>query len=91
MKRKKQKNYLLVSVLLFGILIWILPIKVEAFCYDWGEVLDRNEYCATPVCYSGNRTYFIEHKYERLCSTGLWQMEVERKIEKVDHGCCLYD
>ncbi|MDE6063032.1 MAG: hypothetical protein K2G20_00370 [Lachnospiraceae bacterium] len=88
MKKRKQKNYLSVGVLLFLAAIWLLPIKADAFCSEWGEVLDRNEYCATPVCYTGNRSYFIDHKYKRLCSTGLWQMETEWRIEKVNHGCC---
>ncbi len=86
----KKKSYLVTGVLICLIMVLGMPIQSKAMCFDWGELLSSS-YCATPVCYTGNRTSFRERRYERMCSDGVFGFKKEYKVEKVEEGCCPYN
>ncbi len=84
----KKKRLVAISALALAVMLWGVPMTAEAFCLPWEEVLERKSYCATPVCYTGNRTYFTELNYKRLCIS---LDMIQYKMEKVDNGCCPYN
>lgn len=87
----KKKRVLALGALALAVMLWGAPMTAEAVCGSWDELVKQETYCATPVCYTGNRTYFVEHTYSRWCYSLLWNISREYKIEKVDNGCCPYN
>ncbi len=92
MRRKRnKKGYLAVAVLMAVATLWILPIKVEAYCSEWSRTARFASYCATPICYTGNRTYFVQREYQRMCIDELGNPYMEYRVETTDNGCCPYN
>lgn len=89
MKKRKNKSYLAVGALAVAGLVWLLPMKAEAApCYPWKYDAENSGYeCSTPICYTGNRSYFHIKSYKREC-IGENGSYYEYRTEKEDLGCC---
>lgn len=91
MRRKRnKKGYLAVASLMAVATLWMLPIKAEAACTVWTFDVTLDTYCATPICHTGNRTYFMVNRYQRFCMDGVNEY-TEYKTATEDHGCCPYN
>ena len=92
-KTKKQKGCLAVMALMAAAMVWLFPMNVNAGveprCDEW-RFLTTASYCATPICHTGDRTYFFEKKYYRTCYDGE-KIYTEYLIQKTDQGCCPYN
>lgn len=91
MRRKRnKKGYLAVAALMAAAMLWMLPIKAEASCTVWTLDITIGTYCATPICHTGNRTYFEVNRYQRSCMEGMNE-HTEYQTVTEDHGCCPYN
>lgn len=88
-----KKNILILGMVIALTLVWITPIQPEAeialWCSEWGDLLDRTTYCATPVCSMAIPTQFTDIKQDRMCYYGLlFDIRREYQIRKEVNGCC---
>lgn len=86
-KRKNKKSYLAISTLMLVVTLWMFPIKAEASCSNWAFRDIVASECRTPVCHTGDRTYFVTRRYQRVCIAGCTS-RVDYKTETNDEGCC---
>lgn len=82
---KKKRNFTM-AVLVFIVIICSGTSQVCAKCTGWFREYQR-EYCATPVCHTGNRSFFVETAYSMRCSDYGDDQKYYR-IEKDNRGCC---
>ncbi|MDE5802173.1 MAG: hypothetical protein K2I22_04555 [Lachnospiraceae bacterium] len=92
MRRKRnKKGYLAVAALMAVATLWMLPIKAEADCGEGTPTGKVGGYCATPICHTGNRTYFVQREYVRTCTNELGTKYEDYYVETTDNGCCPYN
>lgn len=89
MKKRNKKSCLAAAVLMAVAALWLVPIKAEASCTDWRFLKIVDSYCATPICHTGDRTYFVTRQYYQMCTSGC-ASQMYYKIVKGEEGCCPY-